>query len=370
MKAAAVYPSKKSIGVITDFPEPAMLNPTSVKMRILTVGVCGTDREICSWEYGLPPEDSEYLVLGHEAVGEIIEVGPEVKGLQVGDIAIPMVRRPCTRPDCIPCRAGRQDFCQTGEFKERGIGGLHGFMTERIVDDAQYFSHVPKEIRDVAVLVEPLTIAEKAIIQALEVQNRLPWGIPGNSTSNGAGHKAVVLGAGPVGLLGAMTLKLAGFDVTVYSRDRAPNSSSQITEAIGAKYISALDSSIEQMAAAVGNIDVVYEAAGSPRLAFDVLPFLGTNGLFILTGVPGKHAPEPVETNLIMRNMVLKNQAMLGTVNAGHDAFNRAVSDLTQFHAKWPQAVQAILTRRYPIEQFAEPIHNAIGIKNVIEIAQ
>jgi threonine dehydrogenase-like Zn-dependent dehydrogenase len=362
MRAAAVFPTRKSLEVLTDFPEPALETPTSVKLRILTVGVCGTDREIASFQYGFPPPTgSDYLVMGHECVGEVIEAGPEVTGLKPGDLAIPMVRRPCDHPECVACRSGRQDFCYTGDYRERGIKQMHGFLTERIVDEAIYMNPVPKTIRDVAVLIEPLTIAEKGLIQAREIQHRLPWG---------SLHRAVVLGAGPVGLLGAMALQLAGFSVTVYSRSREPDPSADIVKAIGGKYISSQDVSIEQMAATVGNIDLVYEATGASQLSFDVLAVLGTNGLFILTGVPGKHGPVGIDTDRIMRNLVLKNQCVLGTVNAGKDAFESAVKDLTSFHARWPAAVNNLITGRFPLEQFATPIHKQTGIKNIVEIAQ
>jgi threonine dehydrogenase-like Zn-dependent dehydrogenase len=362
MRAAAVFPNRKSLEVVNDFPEPKMESPTSVKLRVLNVGVCGTDREIASFQYGFPPPaGADFLVMGHECVGEIVDVGPAVRDFKAGDLAIPMVRRPCDHPECVACRVGRQDFCYTGAYRERGIKQMHGFLTELIVDDARYMNQVPKAIRDVAVLVEPLTIAEKGLIQALQIQKRLPWG---------GAHKAVVLGAGPVGLLGAMALRRAGFAVTVYSRNREPNAAAGIVNAIGAKYISSQDRSIEQMAAEVGNIDVVYEATGASQLAFDVLEVLGTNGLFILTGVPGIHGPVGIDTDKIMRNLVLKNQCLLGTVNAGKDAFQNAVADLTWFHATWPEAVKNLITGRFPLEKFADPIHNQSGIKNIIEISE
>jgi glucose 1-dehydrogenase len=363
MKAAAVFPTKKTLQVINDFPQPKLESPTEVRLRVLNVGVCGTDREIASFQYGFPPPTgSDFLVMGHECLGEIIEVGPEVQDFKPGDLAIPMVRRPCDHPDCLPCRSGRQDFCSTGDYKERGIKQMHGFLTEQIVDEARYMNPVPKAIQDVAVLVEPLTIAEKGLIQAKEIQTRLPWG---NRI-----HKAVVLGAGPVGLLGAMALRHAGFDVTVYSRSREPDESADIAKAVGAKYISSQDKTVDQLAAAVGNIDIVYEATGVSTLAFDVMRVLGTNGLFILTGVPGNHGPASIDTDKIMRNMVLKNQCMLGSVNAGKDAFQSAVTGLTSFHAAWPDAVKGLITGRFPLDQFAEPINNQTGIKSIIEIGK
>ena len=118
MKAAAVFPAKKSLEVVNDFPEPKLSGPTSVKVRVLNVGVCGTDREIASFQYGFPlPAGSEFLVMGHECLGEIVEAGPEVRDFKPGDLVIPMVRRPCDHAGCIACRAGRQDFCYTGDYR-------------------------------------------------------------------------------------------------------------------------------------------------------------------------------------------------------------------------------------------------------------
>jgi len=361
VKAAAVFPDKKSLGIVPDFPAPKMESPHAVKLRVLTIGVCGTDREIASFQYGFPvPSGSDYLVMGHECLGEIVEVGPEVQGLKPGDLAIPTVRRPCDDPGCLACRAGRQDFCYTGKYQERGIKGMHGFMTELIVDEALNMNAVPAVLRETGVLVEPLTIAAKGLMQALLIQKRLPWEQE---------RRAVVLGAGPVGLLGAMALRLSGFNVTVYSKNREPDPSADIVKAIGGRYVSSQDMPIDKMAASVGNIDLVYEATGASQLAFDVMEVLGTNGLFILTGVPGHHGPVDIDTDTVMRNLVLKNQCVLGTVNAGKEAFQQAVEWLSAFHTQWPDAVTGLITARFSLDNFAEPIQNQTGIKNVITVA-
>jgi len=358
MKAAAVYQSKRSTGLI-EVEEPKITAPDQVMIRVLKVGICGTDREICAFEYGDPPAGSDYLVLGHECLGEVVEVGSAVEHFKTGDLAVPMVRRPCDHPECVACRAGRSDFCYTGDFTERGIKQRHGFMTELVVDSDQYMNRLPAELRDVGVLIEPLTIAEKALEQIAAVQTRLPWQGP---------HRALVLGAGPVGLLGAMTLANAGFAVTVYSKVPEPNPAAEIVKAMGARYISSEQTPVNQMAEIVGNIDVVYEAVGASQFAFEVLRVLGTNGLFVFTGVPGHRPPVPIDTDAIMRNMVLKNQAVVGSVNAGKIAFESAIKDLSAFHQKWPDALKGLITGHFPIDRFSEPIEHASGIKNVIDI--
>ena len=137
MKSLAVFPSSREVRLI-DTPEPVIAGPTEVELRILEAGVCGTDREITSFQYGTPPADSPHLVIGHEALGEVVGVGSGVTGLVPGDLAVLMVRRPCPHDGCTPCRRGRPDFCITGDFTERGIEGAHGYMTEFVVDDQRY----------------------------------------------------------------------------------------------------------------------------------------------------------------------------------------------------------------------------------------
>ncbi|HZG53295.1 MAG TPA: alcohol dehydrogenase catalytic domain-containing protein, partial [Pyrinomonadaceae bacterium] len=235
MKAVAVFPEAKEIKLV-EHEEPRLSSPTEVKLRVLEVGICGTDKEICAFEYGTPPPRSPYLVLGHESLSEVVETGDGVTRLKPGDLVVASVRRPCPHETCVACRMGRQDFCVTGDFTERGIKERHGYLTEFVVDDERYMNALPAHLREIGVLVEPLTIAEKALIEVWQVQKRLPWWFaPGEAQPpNGSGaaaasaggrewlyHRAVVLGAGPVGLLGAMALVVAGFDTYVYSREPA-----------------------------------------------------------------------------------------------------------------------------------------------------
>jgi len=369
MKAIAVTPTDKQIGVI-NLAEPKLATPTDVKLRMIEAGVCGTDREICAFEYGTPPAGMEQLVIGHESLGEVVEVGAKVTRVKVGDLVVPMVRRPCPHDHCTACRSSRQDFCFTGDFTERGIKEQHGFMAQFIVDDEKYMNPVPADMRDVAVLVEPLTIAEKGLAQVWNIQQRLPWGcpiVPGKAKAHC--HKAVVLGAGPVGLLGAMTLVNADFDTYVYAREPVPNPKASVLELIGAKYFSAETHPLEALAAEVGNIDLIYEATGASRLAFDMIQHLGTNGVFIFTGVPGRKAPVQVDTDLMMRNLVLKNQVVFGTVNAARETFEASIRDLHIFKNALPKAVQSLITGRFPMAAHRDLlIGKSSGIKNVIQL--
>lgn len=371
MRAVAVAPGEREVRLV-NHDMPRISGDHQVKVKSLEVGICGTDREICAFVYGQPPQGYDYLVLGHEGLGEVVEVGANVKNIKVGQLVVPSVRRPCTDPNCESCRAGLQDFCKSGGFKERGINQIHGFLTEFYVDDERYFNVVPDHLRDTGVLVEPLTVAEKGLAQVWKVQERLPWVKP-NAPAHapGTGLKAVVLGAGPVGILGAMALLRRGFETYVYSRSKKPNPKADVVERIGAKYISASTTTPQQLVDQVGNIDLVYEAVGKSRISYEVLNVLGLNGIFVFTGIPAPHPATPVEADNIMRNLVLKNQVAIGTVNAAPRAFHDAIDDLAEFNKRWPDEVRSLITGHFSMENYRQLLvdEEKSGIKNVVQIA-
>jgi threonine dehydrogenase-like Zn-dependent dehydrogenase len=368
MKAVAVFPASRQVKIIEQ-EDPQLTAPDQVMLRMLDVGICGTDKEICTFEYGTPPAGDEHLVIGHEALAEVAATGPAVERLQVGDLVVPSVRRPCPHPGCLACRSGHQDYCYTGDFSERGIKEAHGYMAEYAVDHERYMNAVPAGLRDIAVLAEPLTIAEKALAQIFwMMQQRPPWLDPKTpDQERGRGLSALVLGLGPVGLLGAMTLATAGFNTYVYSRELPPSPRIDLVAGIGATYVSAQTVDFADLAAQIGNIDVIYEAVGHSHFALQALRVLGTNGLYVLTGVPGLQAFIEADPARLMRDMVLKNQVLLGTVNAGPSAFAAALRDLGAFRRRWPAVVSTLIAGRYPPEQAPELIlGRPAGIKSVI----
>ena len=368
MKAVAVLPGSHEVKVIEQ-EVPRLSEPDQVTMRMLDIGICGTDKEICSFEYGTPPPGDDHLVIGHESLAEIVQVGPAVEHFQPGDLVVPSVRRPCPHPGCLSCRSGHQDYCYTGDFSERGIKEAHGYMTEYVVERERYLNVVPAGLREIAVLAEPLTIAEKAIAQIFwMMRHRPPWLDPQTpSEERGRGLSALVLGVGPVGLLGAMTLATAGFTTYVYSREVPPSPRIDLVSAIGATYVSSQTTTFAELAAQIGNIDLIYEAVGHSHFALQALQVLGTNGIFVLTGVPGLQAFVEADPAHTMRNMVLKNQILLGTVNAGLEAFAAALRDLEAFRRRWPAVVRTLIARRYPPEQAPDLIlGRPTGIKSVI----
>lgn len=361
MKAVALLPRSREVKVL-ELPEPALRSSTDVRVRTRAVGLCGTDTEVVQLRHGGPPPGEDFLIMGHEALGEVVEVGAEVRGLRPGDRVVPRVRRPCPVETCTPCRSGQPDFCITGQYTERGIQGRHGFCAEQFVEDVRYLHRVPAgldDLDDVAVLTEPLTIAEKALRELERIQSRVPgWK---------GGGRAVVLGAGPVGLLGAMALQRAGFRTTMYSRSPRPNPKAEASERIGVPYLSSKEVSTEELARRAGPVDAVYEAAGVARAALDVLRILGPNGVFVLAGVPGPEEPLTLDGAGLMRHMVLHNQVVLGTVNAGARDFDAALEDLGRFSERWPGSLERLITARHPPEAYADVVLGRPGgIKHVI----
>jgi glucose 1-dehydrogenase len=368
MRAVAVFPGPRVVKVIEQ-EAPRIAEPDQVMLRMLDIGICGTDKEICSFEYGTPPPGDDHLVIGHESVAEVVGVGSAVERLRAGDLVVSSVRRPCPHPGCLACRSGHQDYCYTSDFSERGIKEAHGYMAEYVVDRERYMNLVPPGLREIAVLAEPLTIAEKALAQIFwMMQNRPPWLDPqAPAGERGRGFSALVLGIGPVGLLGAMTLATAGFSTYVYSRELPPHPRIDLVDAIGATYVSSQATTFPELAEQIGNIDLIYEAVGHSHFALRALPVLGTNGIFVLTGVPGLQAFVETDPASTMRNLVLKNQVLLGTVNAGPEAFAAALRDLDTFRQRWPAAVRTLIAGRFPAEQAPELIlGRPAGIKSVI----
>jgi len=360
MRAVAVFPSKKSLRVV-DIPKPELdKGATGVLVRMREVGLCGTDREISSFEYGTPPPGSDRLVLGHESLGEVVEVGCGIHSLRPGDLVVAMVRRPCSHPECLPCRAERSDFCITGDFTERGIKQADGFLTEYVLDDEQYLVKVPEPLADVAVLIEPVTVVSKAALQARAILDRLPY--------DAAHQRGLVLGAGPVGLLGAMVLIANGYETTVYSREPEESDRAKLVHSLGARYISAASQPVETLAQTAGEFDVILEAVGSAPVMMAASRSLRPNGVLALTGIPAEGKPSEIDAGRYLRDLVLKNQVVFGTVNAGRRNYLSAIQQLEQFMVLFPASVRKLITHRLPLEEAPRMLVQSDGIKNVVEL--
>src|SRR6266404_3372595 len=269
MKAVAVVPGKPNSVHLADLPKPSVdeiPGGRGVLVKVLRVGVDGTDKEINAAEYGAAPPGYEFLVIGHEGFGLVEEVGEGVTEFQPGDYVVATVRRP---GKSIYDVIGTNDMTTDDTYFERGINLRHGYLTEYYVDDVEFIVKVPKGLKEVGVLLEPTTVVEKGIHQAYEIQRRMKVWRP---------QRASVMGAGTIGLLATLVLRLKGLDVIVFSRERKPNRNADLIEMTGAKYVSVQDTSILDGARQLGPFDLIFEATGFSPVVFDGMQALAKNG--------------------------------------------------------------------------------------------
>ncbi|MCB1111049.1 MAG: glucose 1-dehydrogenase [Chlamydiia bacterium] len=367
MKAIALYPSNSELKII-DVNEPSITQPSEVKIQVMQVGICGTDREEVNGGRVDAPQGSNDLIIGHEMIGRVVEVGSGVRYFKVGDYAIVTVRRGCGR--CPACRMSRYDMCLTGEYKERGIKELNGFQTEFVVDQERFMIKVPASIIDVAVMTEPFSIVQKAIDEVMRIQiDRLPSAAdPGQWMR---GRQVLVAGLGPVGLLAALALRLRearvlGMDIVDENTPRP-----QILKELGGEYINSTKLNGQQIKDKYGQIDILFDATGIVKPEFDLMHCLGINGAYVITGIPCKSQDITIDGAEFMRNLVLRNQVLLGSVNASEAHFQRAVDDLEEGNKRWPGVIQKFITHRIPFKNMHEVLthHSPDEIKAVIEWA-
>src|SRR4029079_16534301 len=244
-----------------------------VAVKMIRVGLCGTDAEINKGLYGKAPDGSEFLILGHENLGIVEDIGTRAKadGLKVGDVVVSTVRRPCGV--CPQCKAGENDMCSSGQYTERGIMRRHGFMAEFYTEKPHFLNRIPKAIRDFAVLLEPMSVVEKGIDEVFLIQRRLKVWKP---------RLAIVLGAGPVGLLASAVLRARGLRVIVVGREPETDIRAGIAKPFGAEFVSVANRLLTDLPRDTGYPDIVIEATGSSKVVFDAMELLAPNGVLCL----------------------------------------------------------------------------------------
>ncbi len=335
MQALAVRPGTPDSAHLAELPSPSLddvPDGRGVLVRTLRVGVDATDAEINAALYGNAPEGYDFLVLGHEVFGVVEEVGSEVSHVQPGDYCTCTVRRPGkTLYDHIR----RNDITSDETYYERGINLLHGFLTERFVDDAEFIVKVPVGLAHLGVLAEPASVCAKGIEQAYLAQTRLQVWKP---------RRAFVTGAGQIGLLTAMMLRLRGLDVYVLARTRNPGLKEEIAQAYGAKYVSTLETPLKELTKQVGKPDLIVEATGSSTIAFQCMEALNLNGALVWTSVTGGTHRIEVPADRINLEWVLGNKLLVGTVNGNRHHFERGLADLALAEVMYPGVTERILT--------------------------
>jgi threonine dehydrogenase-like Zn-dependent dehydrogenase len=360
VKAIAVLPGKSGSVHLTELEKPSVEDVPGgrgVLVEVLRVGVDGTDKEINAAEYGGAPPGYDFLVIGHESFGRVVKVGPKVHGLKPGDYVTATVRRPGRS---LYDRIGHYDMTTDDTYYERGINLLHGFLTEHYVDEPEYIVRVPPGLKEVGLLLEPMSVVEKGIIQAYEIQRRLRLWHP---------RTAAVMGAGALGLLTALAFRLRGFDVTVFARTPGPSLKTEMLEAIGARYASLQTTTIRDAAHEFGPFDVIFEATGSSRVAFQSMEVLSKNGILILTSITGGRKSIEIPADEINLRFVLDNKVMFGTVNANREHFEMGVKDFAHAESEHPGWLRRLLTNPLQgLESYGEMMRLLVEDKKAIKV--
>ena len=335
MKAISVFPGKAGSVHLAETSKPSLdqvADGRGVLVKVLRVGVDGTDKEINAAEYGAAPPGFDYLIIGHEGFGQVEAVGANVSELKPGDYVVATVRRP---GHSIYDVIGTNDMTTDSTYYERGINLRHGYLTEYYVDDADFIVKIPKGLRNVGVLLEPTTVVEKGIYQAYEIQRRLKVWKP---------RKAAVMGAGTIGLLATLILRLRGLDVTTFGRTPKPYLNASLIDELGASYVSTKDISVMDAARQFGPFDLILEATGNSGVVFDAMQALGKNGVLVLTSVTGGDKKIEIPADKINLDFVLGNKVMVGSVNANREYFELGVRDMSQAELEYPGWLDKLLT--------------------------
>ena len=366
MKAVAIYPGRPDSVHLAELAKPRVEdvpNGRGVLVKVLRVGLDGTDREINAGEYGAAPPGYDFLVLGHESLGVVEQVGPQVTELAPGDYVVAMVRRPGTS---IYDTIGMADMTTDEEYHEHGISLLHGFFTEYYVDAPEYLVRVPVGLREVGLLLEPLSVVEKGISQAYEIQRRLRVWQP---------RAVAILGAGTIGLFATMVLRLRGLDAVTLALQKPPYLNSELVEALGAHYLSTRNMSLADASAKYGPFDLIFEATGFSPLVFEAMGALGKNGVLILSSVTGGDRKVEVPADALNLGFVLGNKVMVGTVNASREHYEAAVRDLALAETHYPGWLSRLLTHPVSgLDNYEQAFQQLTGelrpIKVFVEVAR
>ena len=348
MRAITVEPRKPGTALLEEVPEPD-LNNGSVVVDAIAVGVCGTDIEIAEGKYGWPPPGKTRLVLGHESLGRVQDPGPS-SGLKRGDLVVGIVRRPDPVP-CPNCAVGEWDMCRNGQYTERGIKEIDGFMSEHWRVEPEYVIKVDPSLGILGVLLEPATVVAKAWEHVLSVGRRSFW----------EPKTVLVTGAGPIGLLGALLGKQLGLEVHVLDRTES-GPKPELVRSLGATYHS-------RSVAEVGfEPDVILECTGVGQVITESLQRVGASGVVCLTGVGHGGAPPKIAAADSASAAVLKNNVVFGSVNANKRHWYKAAEALALADRSW---LGRLITKRVRPETFTQALsRNSDDIKVIIQFSE
>jgi len=347
MKALTVIPGRVGSARLEAVPDPTP-EQGEVLVQTLAVGVCGTDIDILAGHYGTPAPGREHLILGHEALGRVLDAPPGC-GLQPGDLVAGIVRRPDPVP-CLNCAAGEWDMCRNGLFSERGIKSLDGFCSERFRIEPAFAVKLSLRLERTGALVEPASVVAKAWEHIDRIGSRAVW----------SPSRVLVTGAGPIGLLAALLGVQRGLEMHVLDRV-TDGPKPELVRSLGATYHT---SSIQE---ARPDADIIVECTGATALVIDAINYNAPNGIVCLTGVSSGERRQTIDVSTLNRTMVLQNDVVFGSVNANRRHFEAAVKALEQADQAW---LEGLITRRVPLARWEEAlVRQPFDVKPLIELA-
>ena len=348
MKAITVEPKKPGTARLEDVAEPEARDG-SVLVEAIAVGVCGTDVEIVEGKYGWAPRGKARLVLGHESLGRVVDPGP-TDGLKKDDLVVGIVRRPDPVP-CPNCAVGEWDMCRNGQYTERGIKQIDGFMSERWRIEPDYAMKVDSSLGLLGVLLEPTTVVTKAWEQIVVVGRRAFW----------EPRTVLITGAGPIGLLAALLGKQRGLDIHVL--DRADSGTKpELVRSLGASYHTGT-------VAGIGvEPDVIIECTGVGQVIADSIRSIAAGGTVCLTGIGTGGSTTGPGTADVAAGAVLRNNVVIGSVNANKRHWYKAGEALARADRAW---LAQLVTRRERPNDFARALQRTPeDIKVVVQFAE
>lgn len=374
MKAIGLIRGKEGVQRF-EVPRPAVTSARQVLVRVIEAGIDGTDLETVARNKFNMPLGEDTMIVGHEAIGIVEDIGGEVTSVDIGDIVVPTVRRGCGL--CAPCLHNRSDMCQTGLYTERGIKGANGYFTEYFADDEDYIVRVPAGIEAYAVLAEPLSVAEKAVDEIKHFRSRALWSCDYpdyNIESEGWGNCRVglVIGAGSLGFLSTAVLRLGG--VQTFVAEIAPEDSLKVrlVKELGAHYVNTKNKSAADVINITGNPDIIIETSGVTELALNLTTGLARNGVCVLTGIPSGSQEVCLNGDFMARTLVLENQIVFGSVNSSRIHFKLALQDLQKLRDEYGTLLSRVINKRYSPDEYREAFagHDTDGVKSVFSLSE
>lgn len=347
MRALTIVPGKAHSASVQDIPDPDS-SDGSILVRALDLGICGTDFELISADYGWPPPGSDHLVLGHESLGRVIEA-PANSGFEKDDLVVGIVRRPDPVP-CIACGIGEWDMCRNGKYTERGIKERNGFGSEIWRIEPSFAVRLDQDLRHVGVLMEPASVLAKAWDHITRIGRRAEW----------KPKTLLIAGAGPIGLLAALMGVQRGLETHVLDKVEG-GLKPQLVRDLGGTYHTG---AIKDIGIAP---DIVIECTGVVPLIADAMTYLGNDGILCLAGVSSHHQAISLDLGNINRDMVLQNKVMFGSVNANRRHWELAQQSLAKADRNW---LNRLISRREPLDHWSQALERKPDdIKVVIEFA-